>query len=201
MTSQGHRQGASKGASIAQVCAASDTGTRIPRLSTLGRLTLAATLLTGLAACQSGGLAFNGGSPAGKPVAVESIEGVPPAIGSALASEMQTEAAARQVEMVGMGQPARYRLRGYLTTETGESGESRLAYVFDVFDAEKRRARRVTGSAPAQLAGADPLASLDRQALRRLAQKSVEELAAFLSTEPAADVAGDAAASSEEART
>ena len=104
-------------------------------------LSLAAVAACGLAACQTAG-----GSPAGKPIAFESIEGAPAAVRTALAGELASAASARQVEIVGNGNPARYRVRGYLTAEPTADGGTALAFVWDVFDAQARRAQRVTGS-------------------------------------------------------
>lgn len=138
----------------------------------------AAGLFLGLAACQSAGL---GGSPAGVPIAVEIIDGPPAAVRTALASELVEAANERQVEIVGTGAPARYRLRGYLSTETAPEGETSLAFVWDVFDAEKRRAKRLTGSSPIRSAAANPWNGLDKEALAKLAAQSMDEIAGFLS--------------------
>jgi hypothetical protein len=146
-----------------------------------GSLPLGAALACGLAACQTAG-----GSPAGKPIAFESIEGAPPAVRTALAGELASAASARQVELVGNGNPARYRVRGYLTAEPTAGGGTALAFVWDVFDADQRRARRVTGSSPIQSASQkNPWEGLDKEALARLAAKSMDEIATFLAAGPA----------------
>ena len=72
---------------------------------------------------------------------------------------------------------ARYRVRGYLSTAT-EDGETKVAYVWDVFDSQKRRAKRLEGSSPVPAAS---ISSLDKQALAKLAQASMDEIADFLS--------------------
>lgn len=149
-----------------------------------------AALVAGLAlgACQgAGGLA--GGSPAGKPIAVWSIEGAPPEVQTALTSELAEAATQRRVELVGLGQGARYRMKGYLTPGRSPEGGEEVAFVFDVFDAQERRAKRVAGSSPIRAAGRDPWQGLDRDALRRLAARSMEEIAAFLSAPDASPAA------------
>jgi hypothetical protein len=159
---------------------------------------LAAAIACALAGCQGGGFGLSQGSPAGKPIAFESIEGPPPAVQTALAGELAAAASARQVELVGNGADARYRLRGYLTAESGADGETRLAFVWDVFDAQARRAQRVTGSAPVKAPSKkNPWDGLDKEALARLAAKSMDEIATFLSaaasgTSMTADPAQDA---------
>ncbi|HVL72792.1 MAG TPA: hypothetical protein VM434_13040 [Beijerinckiaceae bacterium] len=152
----------------------------------------AAAIVFGVTACQDGrGLLAGRTSPSGVPVAVESIEGAPPAVRTALADELASAANARQVELVGMSAEARYRVRGYLSTEPREDGGAALAFVWDVFDAEKRRAQRLTGSRPIP-AGEDPWDGLDKQALARLAAESMDGIADFLSRTKVAGLAPDA---------
>ena len=149
----------------------------------MGAPLCAAALLT-VAACQDGrgglGLAARG-SPAGIPVTFESIEGPPAPVRTAFASELASAATARAVDLVGVGAAARYRVRGYLSTEPTADGSAALVFVWDVFDPDKRRARRLTGSSPVRAAGADPWSGLDKEALARLAAKSMDEIADFLS--------------------
>jgi len=134
---------------------------------------LAVMILTGaLGACQ-GSL---GGSPEGVPVALESIDGAPPPIRTALLDEMTNAATSRKVDLVGASAEVRYRVRGYLSTST-EDGETKVAYVWDVFDAQKRRAKRLEGTSPAPAAS---ISALDKAALAKLAQASMEEIAEFL---------------------
>jgi hypothetical protein len=152
------------------------------------RLLLAAAVLVcaSLGACQStgSGLAGFGRSPAGVPVAVESIDGPPAPLQTALADELAAAATQRQVDLVTDGAPARYRVRGYVTAGSTPEGEPALAYVWDVFDGEKRRARRLSGASPLGPASTDPApdpwAGLDREALARLASDSMAEIASFL---------------------
>jgi hypothetical protein len=146
---------------------------------TLAASALACGLACGLASCQTAG------SPAGKPIAFESIEGAPAEVRTALAGELAFAATARQVELAGTGSPARYRVRGYLKTEPTADGGTALAFVWDVFDADQRRARRVTGSAPIKAAsGKNPWDGLDKEALARLAARSMDEIATFLAAGP-----------------
>ncbi|MBJ6124731.1 hypothetical protein [Microvirga splendida] len=135
---------------------------------------VAAIMLTAaLGACQG---TFSA-SPEGIPVALESIDGAPDPIRAALADELATAATDRKVDLVGASAEARYRVRGYLSTST-EDGETQVAYVWDVFDSQKRRAKRLEGSSPVTAAS---ISSLDKQALAKLAQASMGEIADFLS--------------------
>ena len=137
-----------------------------------GRLA-AIGLMAALGACQT---SFSA-SPEGIPVALESIDGAPAPIRTALADELANAATDRKVDLVGASAEARYRVRGYLSTST-EDGETKVAYVWDVFDAQKRRAKRLEGSSPAPAAS---ISALDKAALAKLAQASMDEIAAFLS--------------------
>ena len=139
----------------------------------LARRIAAIMLTAALGACQG---TFSA-SPEGIPVALESIDGAPAPIRTALAEELATAATDRKVELVGASAEARYRVRGYLSTAT-EDGETKVSYVWDVFDSQKRRAKRLEGSSPAAVAS---ISSLDKQALARLAQASMGEIADFLS--------------------
>jgi hypothetical protein len=134
----------------------------------------APAVLIGLAACQETAVR---GSPAGIPVALESIDGIPATTKTALTSELSAAASSRQVELAGASSTARYRVRGYLSKETTTEGTS-LAFVWDVYDAEKRRAKRLTGSSPMR-SSSDP-AGLDKETLAKLAAMSMDEIAEFL---------------------
>ena len=135
---------------------------------------LAALVVTAaLGACQG---SF-GGSPEGVPVALESIDGAPAPIRTALADELAAAAFDRKVDLVGASGAARYRVRGYLSA-SNEGGETKVAYVWDVFDAQKRRAKRLAGASPIPAAS---ISTLDKEALSKLAQASMDEIAAFLS--------------------
>jgi hypothetical protein len=100
---------------------------------------------------------------------------------AAFAAELASAAASRKIDLAGADGEARYRLRGYLTTETSADGETSLAFVWDVFDAEKRRAKRLTGSSPIKAAAADRWSGLDKATLAKLAAESADEIAGFLS--------------------
>ena len=136
-------------------------------------------MLAGLAACQETG-GMLGGSPAGIPLKVESTDGVPAPVKTAFASALMAAASDRQVELVGSATQARYRVRGYLTTQATEDGSTALTYVWDVFDDSKRRTRRLAGSSPVA-SGTSSWSGLDKATLAKLAAQSMDEIAGFLS--------------------
>ena len=135
-------------------------------ISRFGRLA-ASGMIAGLAACQGTGTAFNG-SPEGVPIALESIDGPPTQIRTALIGELNTAATDRKVDLVGATAEARYRVRGYLSAEKAEGG-TKVSYVWDVFDSQNRRAKRLTGSSPI-LVSYTSLGGLDKETLAHLAK-------------------------------
>ncbi|SCZ09238.1 hypothetical protein [Microvirga guangxiensis] len=141
-----------------------------------GRLAALAITMA-LGACQG---SLMSGSPEGVPVAVESIDGAPAPVQTALLSELTNAASDRKVDLVGTSAPARYRVRGYLSTATAEDGETKVSYVWDVFDAQKRRAKRLEGSRAVTLASGS-ISAIDKETLGKLAQSSMDEIAEFLS--------------------
>jgi hypothetical protein len=153
---------------------------------------LGAAALTALAACQSTGIAFKG-SPEGVPITVDIIDGAPNAVKTAFASEIVSAAAKKKVDLVPADDQARYRVLGHLSTETGADGEPVLAVVWDVVDADKRRAKRITGSTPIRSASAASDGNFDKETLAKLAATSMDEIAGFLAeTKSGAIVTADA---------
>jgi hypothetical protein len=154
---------------------------------------IAAIVITAaLGACQG---SLISGSPEGVPVALESIDGAPAPVQTALIGELATAASDRKVELVGSSAQARYRVRGYISTAQ-EDGETKVSYVWDVFDSQKRRAQRLAGSRPVTLASGS-ISSIDKETLAKLAQSSMDEIAEFLSNSKSiktAEAPGDAAA-------
>jgi hypothetical protein len=137
-----------------------------------------------LAACQEGG--FEASVPSrmapGVPIAVESVEGPPAELQTALTNAVAKAAAAHEVTMVDDGAAARFHLRGYLTPSTGDDGRTTLAYVWDVFDTANQRAQRVTGTEEVAVDPSDPWSGVDERRLQRIANKSMDGIADFLAS-------------------
>ncbi|MBS7704427.1 hypothetical protein [Chelatococcus asaccharovorans] len=154
-----------------------------------------------LGACQTNPTAMN--APPGMPIALESIEGAPDAVKSELSTALATAAVARKVELVS-GTDARYRLKGYLTAYDRQDGSTELAFVWDVFDGDKRRAKRIEGTS-FSVAGAGGAAqakdaatgdtktndtrtstawtAVDQTIIDKVASTSMSEVAGFLATD------------------
>src|SRR5262249_55297834 len=109
-----------------------------------GRYGHAAVLLLGLAAsgCVGTGQIANL-ADRHTTVAFESIHGPPPPGFHKLVASLKQEAGARQITVVASSE-ANYRLRGYLAAHGADNATS-IAWVLDVYDANERRAFRLSG--------------------------------------------------------
>jgi hypothetical protein len=115
----------------------------------------------------------------GATVAFESIDGPPPAVFRKLVDSLNNEAEARQIAVVSRSGPATYRVRGYVSALVAD-GKPSFAWVWDVYDADKRRALRISGEEPAAGRSRDAWAAADDQVLRGMARSGMERIAAFL---------------------
>jgi len=121
----------------------------------------------------------------GPTVAFESIDGPPESIFRKLVQDLNDEATTRQVAVVSRDAPAQFRVRGYVAALVEKRRRTVIAWVWDVYDAEQRRAIRLTGEEPAGASGRGTWAAADDALLRRIAKSGIERLAAFLATPPA----------------
>jgi len=135
-----------------------------------------------LGACQQAG--FEASVPPrmapGVPITVETVDGAPPAVQTALTAALAKAAAAHQVSVVDDGEGARFRLRGYLTAYAADDGKTAVSYVWDLFDGSNRRAQRVTGFDEVAAEASDPWSGIDDEELQRIAGKSMDGIADFL---------------------
>jgi hypothetical protein len=115
----------------------------------------------------------------GTTVTFESIDGPPPPVFHKLVATLNDEAAARRLPVVSRAEPATYRVRGYVSAVADHRKVS-FAWVWDVYDAEKRRRLRIAGEERAQTRPRDAWAAADEALLRRIAQNGMKEIAAFL---------------------
>lgn len=143
--------------------------------------------------------AREGVSPAGATAAVIGVDGAPAAAAARFSAALASAAAARDIALGERAQAA-YLLRFYLSAAPAEAGTTRLAYVFDMFDATHRRTLRLAGETQAAGRAGDPWAAADEAALRQLAERGADDMAAALSNTPEA-VAAAARASTSIART
>ncbi len=109
-------------------------------------------------------------------VTIESVDGPPPEIFRRFMTVLKEEAGARQIAVVPPGE-ADYRLRGYLATQA--EGGGAIAWAWDAYDANQRRALRMGGVERAQGSERDRWAGADDQVLRKIARAGVERFATF----------------------
>lgn len=133
-----------------------------------------------LAACATDGQpGTTAATPRGPTVAFESIDGPPAGVFHALVQDLSEEADARAVAVVSRDAPAQYRVRSYVAARV-ERGQVTVAWVWDVYDADRRRSLRISGEVPAGTAGRDAWTAAGDQVLRRIARTGMDRLVAFL---------------------
>ncbi|MPZ55211.1 MAG: hypothetical protein GEU91_01695 [Rhizobiales bacterium] len=115
----------------------------------------------------------------GATLAFESIDGPPRPVFDRLVARLDAEARARQVAVVSRETPARYRVRGYLAVKADRRSAS-IAWVWDVYDSDLRRAVRIAGEEPAGRGARDAWVAADDRVLGRIAEVGMRQLAAFV---------------------
>lgn len=151
----------------------------LPRLPAFA-LALAAALVT--SACQEttgGGLTRPVQAP-GVPVALDALEGAPEPLAGKINDSVVNQAAQRRIDLVSASDPARYHLKGYLTAQSTETGETTVTLVWDVFDSSHNRAQRVSTTVKNTGQAADPWSNVGDGSINRLTAQSMNEVAAFL---------------------
>lgn len=157
--------------------------------SAVGVIAVAASLA--LAGCITTGTTTVSPTAAeGATIIFESIDGPPRPVSTRLARSLDQEAAARRLVVVTRGGQALYHIRAYLAANN-EGGATSLAWAFDVYDAERKRAFRLNGEerAAGSAQGGSWNAASDAM-LHRIASTSIDQLMTFI----AADRTGPTAA-------
>ena len=154
----------------------------------IGVLAIAA-LAASAAGCSSmsstARLSLASAASSGATVAFESIDGPPPEVFRKLVADLNDEAGARKIAVVSRSGAATYRIRGYVSALV-ERDKTSFAWVWDVYDTDKRRALRISGEEPAAAGKRrDAWLAADEQLLRRMARSGMDQFAGFLnSSEP-----------------
>jgi hypothetical protein len=118
----------------------------------------------------------------GATIAFESIDGPPPEVFRKLVASLNEEASARRIAVVSRGGAATYRIRGYVSAQV-ERDKTTFAWVWDVYDIEKRRALRISGAEPAATSRRhDAWSAADEQVVRRMARNGLDQIAGFLNS-------------------
>jgi len=124
-------------------------------------------------------------------VAVESVEGAPPAVVHRFVTLLNDEAAARNIIVVSPNE-ATYRVRGYLAAQRAEGAATSVSWVLDVYGPDRQRVVRFSGEQKAT-GPTWAWAQGDDETLRRMARMGMERLAAFVGTAPSVTTAAVAA--------
>jgi hypothetical protein len=142
-----------------------------------------------LGGCSSSGFpgALSGMSGQPRTVAFESIDGPPETVFKSLVRELNQEAQARQVSVVSRESDAQYRIRGYVAAHV-QGKKTTISWVWDVYDADRQRAMRLTGE-EAGMSGRTAWNAADDQVLNRIASDGMTRLAAFLENPSAPEIA------------
>src|SRR5271167_2060838 len=146
----------------------------------------------GFAGCSSSGLppGISNVSQHGTTVAFESIDGPPETVFRSLVQQLNQEAQARQVAVVSRGSAAQYRIRGYVAAHV-QGKKTTISWVWDVYDADRQRAMRLTGE-EAGTSSRTAWNAADDQVLNRIARDGMVRLAAFLANPSAPEFAPSA---------
>ena len=127
----------------------------------------------------------------GPTIAFESIDGPPLPIFQKLVANLSNEAEQHRILVVSRASQPAYRVRGYLAALMTQ-GHTHIGWVWDVYDAQKRRAFRIAGEETFPGKTQDAWRLLDDAMVSRIAQTSMDQIVGFLG---APDIAfADAAA-------
>jgi hypothetical protein len=150
-----------------------------------GMLLMAAVALA-LAGCNHDGQPTAAmAQPRGATVAFDSIDGLPPGQFQTLVKSLNDEAQSRRLAVISRDSPSAYRVRGYIAAKVVKD-QTTIAWVWDVFDGEERRALRIAGETTAKGRHRDAWAAADEAMMNRIARASMEQLASFLTSAEAA---------------
>lgn len=144
------------------------------------RVGLLLAMLCGVSGCAGGGAISQAG---GATVAFESIDGPPPQVFDRMVGALDGEAKQRNIAVVSREAPAAYRVRGYLAAHVSR-GRTTIAWVWDVYDRDQRRALRLAGEEPTGKSGRDAWALADDAVLRRIAQAGLAGLSNMINGGP-----------------
>ncbi len=155
-----------------------------PRWRTRIVLFLTALLLAG---CQTSGQpSASWSTPRGSSVAFDQIDGMPRPAFDTLVQRLNDEAQTRPLAIASRDEASAYRVKGTFSAVRSRN-QATIAWTFDVYDAAQNRAIRLSGEEKAPGKFKNAWSAADDAMMRRVARNSLDQLAAFLSKETAAD--------------
>lgn len=114
-----------------------------------------------------------------RPIAFAPVIGAPSKISSNLNKMLKEVAEQKSIPVVSTSQ-ADYTIRGYLVAQSNPKG-TKLSYIWDVSDKAGKRAKRFQGDDLIEgKKGGNPWSAVDDEVMKRLADKTVDELQAWL---------------------
>lgn len=142
---------------------------------------VAVTAALALAGCiTTGTTSVSPTAAEGATIIFESIDGPPRPVSARLAKSLDQEAAARKLVVVARGGQALYHIRAYVAAHP-EGGTTSLAWAFDVYDAQRKRAFRLRGEE--RSAGQRAWAAANDEMIRRIASTSIAQLMSFIAAD------------------
>jgi len=120
----------------------------------------------------------------GAPLAIMSVDGAPDDLAGAFQQRLDQASAERQIATAAPAD-AKYLARGYLNATLVQNGAI-VDIVWDVFTPDKQRVQRLSDTMVVQGSGDDPWALINDAALASIANRSADDLAAYLSNTPEA---------------
>lgn len=151
---------------------------KVRRVGCLGSL-LTVVYALALAGCNPDNQGLSAAQPRGPTVAFDSLDGLPPGQFQKMVGNLNEEAQSRRLAVISREQPSAYRVRGYLAVKVTKR-QTTVLWVWDVFDQSEQRVLRISGEETAKVRQRDAWAAADDAMLRRIANSSMEQLAAFL---------------------
>src|SRR4029078_12801370 len=142
------------------------------------------TVALALGACNPDSQGVSAQQPRGATVAFDSLDGLPPSQFQRLVKNLNDEAQSRRLAVISREQPSAYRVRGYLAAAVAKH-QTKISWVWDVFAQAAHRAVSISGEQTAKVRHKDAWTAADDAMLRRIAQSSMEQLAAFLTSSEA----------------
>ncbi len=147
----------------------------------VGRIGALLACALALCGCNPESQNMSAASPRGATVAFDSVDGLPAGQFQKLVQDLNDEAQARRLAVISREQPSAYRVRGYLAAKVAKH-QTTITWVWDIFDPSEQRALRISGEETAKVRHKDAWAAADDAMLRRIANTSMEQLAAFLTS-------------------
>ena len=115
----------------------------------------------------------------GPTIAFESIDGPPLPIFQKLVANLSNEAEQHRILVVSRASQPAYRVRGYVAALMTQ-GHTHIGWVWDVYDAQKRRAFRIAGEETFPGKTSDAWRLLDDAMVSRITRTSMDQIVGFL---------------------